>query len=243
MCIRDRFIHPIFRVSRNQSGQLEGMSNIDSDDVVIESFMQVHIDQIFDRDAEVKLEAEIKNVIEDVNLVCDDWEPMKAACLQASQQLRESNAENFDVAEACDFLEWLQRYHFTFTGYCELSQTSGQWHCDDSRSFGIFRHADSVDIARAYLSVEDIAHSSEQVLTVTKSVERAPVLWPKPMDVITFSRDAHNTAVRCVVTGFFTSRAVNSDLESIPLLRHKALTISVNSVSYTHLTLPTTPYV
>ncbi len=224
-----QFIHPIFRVVRDANGVLEGMSSSDSDDVAIESFMQVHVDQIFDRDAETALEQKIKSVIEDVNLVCDDWEPMKAACLEASQQLRKSDTNNFEIAEACDFIDWLQRYHFTFTGYCELTQANSQWVCVDNRSFGIFRHADSVEIARSYLSVEDIAHSSEQILTVTKSVERAPVLWPKPMDVITFNKNAGSKDVRCVVTGFFTSRAVNSDLDTIPLLRHKALTITANS--------------
>ena len=224
-----QFIHPIFRVIRDANGRLEGMSTNDSDDVAIESYMQVHIDQIFDQDSETALVQKIKSVIEDVNLVCDDWEPMKAASLEASQQLRNSDANDFDVAEACDFIEWLQRYHFTFTGYCELSQSGSQWQCLDNRSFGMFRHVDSVDIARSYLSVDDIAHSTEQVLTVTKSVERAPVLWPKPMDVITFKKDANNSDVRCVITGFFTSRAVNSDLDTIPILRHKALMISSNS--------------
>jgi glutamate dehydrogenase len=224
-----QFIHPIFRVIRDAQGRLQGMSQSDAEDVAIESFMQVHINQAFDQQSAEILEAIIRNVINDVNLVCDDWEPMKAACLEASQHLRESDTDDFEVAEACDFIEWLQRFHFTFTGYCELTASNDQWRCIDDRSFGIFRHTDAFDIARYYLSVDDIARSSEQVLTVTKSLERAPILWPKPMDVITFNRHAGNKDIRCVITGFFTSRAVNSDLDTIPILRHKALTISANS--------------
>jgi glutamate dehydrogenase len=221
----NQFIHPIFRVIRDTDGHLQGMSTSDTDDVAIESFMQVHIDQVFDPEAMAQLTAQINNVIEDVNLVCDDWEPMKAASLEASQQLRDSEPGNFDVAEACDFIEWLQRFHFTFTGYCELRHTEARWQCVDNRSFGIFRHTDSVDIASTYLPVEDLTNSTDQLLTVTKSLERAPVLWPRPMDVITFVVGD----TRCVITGFFTSRAVNSDLDTIPILRHKALMISANS--------------
>ena len=54
----------------------------DDTNAVVESFMQLHIDRILDESIFATLEEEIRRVIRYVNLVCDDWEPMKAACVR-----------------------------------------------------------------------------------------------------------------------------------------------------------------
>ena len=75
------------------------------------------------------------------------------------------------------------------------------------------------------IPAEELKRTDTEVLYATKSIENSPIMWPKPMDVITFKRvDANGNANGCcVITGFFTSRAESTDLDSIPLLRHKSL--------------------
>lgn len=226
-----QFIHPIFSVLRKANGQLDSMARHDANNAVTESFMQLHIDRIFDESVFKQLEKEISQVISFVNLVCDDWEPMKAACGIANEKLRASIENDFETAESCDFIDWLQRFHFTFTGYCEITGTKGKISVIDDSAYGVFRAEPAIDCLFKYIPSQELQQTANELLCVTKSIEKAPVMWPKPMDVITFRRvdDQGKPNGTCVVTGFFTSRAESTDLDSIPLLRHKSLNIVAKS--------------
>ena len=220
-----QLIHPIFSVLRKPDGRLDGMVSGDDTNAVVESFMQLHIDRILDESIFATLEEEIRRVIRYVNLVCDDWEPMKAACVSANEQLRNSVTGDFETAESCDFINWLQRFHFTFTGYCEVEDNSGSLHVIENSVYGIFRSGDPIEELYRCIPAEELKRTDTEVLYATKSIENSPIMWPKPMDVITFKRvDANGNANGCcVITGFLTSRAESTDLDSIPLLRHKSL--------------------
>ena len=227
----NQFIHPIFSVLRQPDGQLDSMVHSSTNHAVTESFMQLHIDRIFDESVFEQLEADIREVIRFVNLVCDDWEPMKAACSAANERLRHSVDGHFDTAESCDFIEWLQRYHFTFTGYCEVTESSGNITVLQDSAYGLLRAGSATDALFKYIPQQELTQTANELLLVTKSITKAPVMWPKPMDVITFRRidDQGKANGTCVVTGFFTSRAESTDIDSIPLLRHKSLNIVAKS--------------
>ncbi len=226
-----QFIHPIFWVTRTEDGLLDGMVGNDHQAAVAESFMQLHIDRQFDESALESLGLELKRVIADVNLVCDDWEPMKAACVAANQRLRRSKSGDFQTAESCDFIDWLQRFHFTFTGYCELAGQDGELQLVPDRLHGIFRVESPAQVLASCVPTAELSDRQGGILNFTKSVEKAPVIHSKFMDIISFPRIGDNNRVDgcCVVTGFFTSRAVSTDLDSIPLLRHKSINIVAKS--------------
>ena len=119
------FIHPIFHVARKKNGQLEGMVSESHKDAIAESFKQLHVDKQYGESSFDQIKQVISEAITNINLECDDWEPMKNACAAAVDRLRATNPNKFEIAEAADFIKWLQRYYFTFTGYAEL-QTSGK---------------------------------------------------------------------------------------------------------------------
>ena len=226
-----QFIHPIFSVVRKVDGTLDGLVGGDAAEATQESFMQLHIERIFDESLFSDIESDIRHVIADVNLVCDDWEPMKSASAATSQALRESVQDDFTIAESCDFIDWLQRFHFTFTGYAELEETKHGLSLVNGTELGIYRGTSAAEVLENSLPQNELQQTAEDVLYITKSVDRAPVIWPRPMDVLTYRRidSDGNTNGRCVICGFFTSRADSTDLDSIPILRHKLMNIIARS--------------
>ena len=222
----NEFFHPIFYVDRKKNGQLDGHVSEDHKNAVAESFMQLHINKLFDKTAFAKIKAAITKAVNNVNLVCDDWEPMKSACASAAARLRSANPGKFEIAEAADFVEWLQRYYFTFAGYCEL-KTSGKT-ARITEAHGIFRVDKPLATLNAYIHKDELINAKKSdVLSITKSATKAPVMWPFHMDVISFQRidSKGKESGRCVIAGFFTSRAAGADLENIPILRQKSFNI------------------
>ncbi len=217
------FIHPIFSVNRKKNGQLDGQVSETHKNAISESFMQLHIDRHYDEKSFRQLEAAIKESIANVNLVCDDWEPMKSASMQAVDRLRATNPNKFAIAEAADFIKWLQRHYFTFTGYCEITNTGKTSRVTEA--LGLFRVEKPMTALSKYINKDELLKAKKSdVLTVTKSLSKAPVMLPIHMDIITFQRidTKGKDSGRCVIAGFFTPRAAGSDLDSIPLLRHKS---------------------
>ncbi len=221
----NEFIHPIFWVARKKSGKLEGLVSEDHKGAIAESFMQLHIDRHFDESSFEQLKQAITSTIENVNLVCDDWEPMKDACAKAAGELRATDPESFEIAESTDFIAWLQRYYFTFTGYCEVKTSGKKLSVTDAH--GIFRVEKPLEKLDTFIPKAELLSTTGEVLTVTKSAQKAPLMRSVPMDMFTFTRvdKKGKECGRCVISGFFTSRAAGADLDSIPLLRHKSLNI------------------
>jgi len=155
----NKFIHPIFHVERNKSGQMQGPVSENHNNAVAESYMQLHIDRHHDDSMLEQLKTAITEAIDNVNLVCDDWEPMKSACATAVEKLRATNPKKFEIAEAADFITWLQRYYFTFTGYCELV-TSGKT-ARVTETHGIFRVAKPLATLNKYIHKDEILKSKK----------------------------------------------------------------------------------
>ncbi|MEM7257556.1 MAG: hypothetical protein AAF404_09230, partial [Pseudomonadota bacterium] len=226
-----QLIHPIFSVVRKSNGALDGLVARDGTGASQESFMQLHIDRLFDDAEFAQIESEILKAIADVNLVCDDWERMKDASSATGKALRSAVKEDFLTAESCDFIDWLQRFHFTFTGYCELTDDNGEYSMVSDSALGIFRSDTAQRTLASCLPGAELQQIADDLLYITKSADRAPVIWPRPMDVISYKRVDSNAKEngRCVICGFFTSRADNTDLDGIPILRHKLHNIVARS--------------
>jgi len=219
------FIHPIFPMVRTADGTLEGMISNKQSEAKRESFMQLHIDRHVDEGSFEQLEKALLETVENVNMVCDDWEPMKSACGDAAERLRSSAPDNFEIAESTDFIQWLQRYYFTFAGYCVVQKQGNKF--TTSESLGIFNSDNPLQSLSLYLPEDELQSTFADTLTITKSAIKAPLVRPVPMDIITFKhidREGQESG-RVVVAGFFTARAAAAELETVPLIRHKTFNI------------------
>ena len=225
-----QFIHPIIHVARDERGSMDQASSGERN-TQAESFMQIHLDRVANEQQQRLLQTEITRIIGDINLICDDWEAMKSASSQAAKRLQMSAIDDFATAESCDFIEWIQQFHFTFFGYCEIAEQDGKPSLVAGTGQGIFRSDNAFERLLKHIPVEELVSSDEDTFSYTKATHRSPLLRPSPMDIICLKRVDANGQIngKCVIAGFFTSRVASTNIESIPLLRHKALKIVARS--------------
>ncbi len=225
-----QFIHPIFHVVRDSSGAIEQTPE-SSRKSQAESFMQIHLDRVASEAQRQSLQSEITRIIDDINAICADWEPMKSSSSQAAIRLQMSAVDDFTTAESCDFIEWIQQFHFTFFGYCEIAEQDGKTALVAGTGQGIFRNDDAFARLLRHIPIEELTSNDDETFSYTKSTDRSPLLRPSPMDIISLKRVDGNGQVngKCIIAGFFTSRVASTNIESIPLLRHKALKIVARS--------------
>ena len=121
-------VHPQLVVSRNAMGVLQRVESRDvkgrtkggSLDNLAESWMTLSIDRESDEERRAALEAQVRNVLEDVRQAVEDWPRMRSKCLVLAAELEGSppvGIEEAEVASATRFLRWMADNHFTFLGY------------------------------------------------------------------------------------------------------------------------------
>lgn len=226
-----QIIHPVFHLVRNDTGTIEADQPESDDRSTAESFMQIHLDRRAGADDLASLETEIARIVDDINLICDDWEAMKSASSRAAKRLQMTAIDDFVIAESCDFIDWLQQVHFTFFGYCEVSHDKGKTQLVRNSGSGIFNKDNAFDRLLRYVPLEELGSDTAEAFSYTKSTAQSPLLRSSPMDIICFARVDKNGKVngKCVIAGFFTTRVTSTNIESIPILRHKALKIIARS--------------
>jgi glutamate dehydrogenase len=113
-------LHPIFKTRRDASGALLGVVGPGDrawSDGSQESYISVHVDAQPAQAAE-DLVASLSRILDEVRLVVEDWQPMRARLREAARALeaRPPNIPKAQLAEAVAFLTWLDDGHFTFLG-------------------------------------------------------------------------------------------------------------------------------
>src|SRR5437867_808378 len=116
-------LHPIFAARRDPSGRLELLADPDGG-TPRESFTHIAIPRSTDTAALARLEADIRDALEDVRLVTDDFAAMVARAQAVAAELdglgRSRSAQLATEATAvADFLRWLVDGAFVFLGYRE----------------------------------------------------------------------------------------------------------------------------
>src|SRR5206468_170429 len=121
-------LHPIFAARRDPSGRLELLADPEGG-TPRESFTHIAIPRSTDTAALARLEADIRDALEDVRLVTDDFAAMVARAQAVAAELdglgRSRSAQLATEATAvADFLRWLVDGAFVFLGYREYGLTT-----------------------------------------------------------------------------------------------------------------------
>lgn len=216
-------------LSRNESGLINDLQPEDGQKAVREDFGLIFIDQLLDNEERSALQAELNRVLEHVNAVVSDFQPMLAKVSTEIERLGElatSRAESEEVA----FLEWLRDGNFTFLGVSEFDLKKGK-----NSVVSKERSADRLGLMRLREPLSAVAlselspgfaqfHELDENLAFTKSTQRSIVHRGVYSDyVIVKRRDAKGRPIGEIrFLGLYTSRLYNLSIQQIPLVRRKA---------------------
>ncbi|NRB31776.1 MAG: NAD-glutamate dehydrogenase, partial [Rhizobiaceae bacterium] len=181
------------------------------------------------------IKSELKNVLQQVRLVTDDWRPMLLRVDEEMETFRTTPpplpAER--IAEAVQFLQWLTNNNFTFMGLREYSyignRKKGELKPVPGSALGILRDDDLSVMSRGGQPVQltqeirDFLFGGDPII-ITKANMRSIVHRRTHLDYVgikRFTRDG-KLAGELRIVGLFTSTAYTRSVMSIPILRHKA---------------------
>ena len=236
---RDRkihlLLHPVIRSVRDERGRrLEITNTLNAPaDAVVESYMHVEIDQETEDTELESIRASIENILREVRLAVTDWRAMRARMRENVAELETAKlpmpAE--EVAEARDFLKWLDEGNFIFLGHRRYTFNTRDGNdyleAQPETGLGILRdiRPESVSRGKQPLSGEFSAYARKKdLIIVTKANSRSVIHRPVPMDRIGVKRydEEGNLISEDRFLGLFTSAAYNRSIFDIPMLRLKA---------------------
>jgi glutamate dehydrogenase len=229
--------HPVVAMERDAKGNATSITPFTgkADAANLEAVMRFEVDQENDSKVIALIVSTLTNIISDVGLVVDDWQPMReklAAIIETFKGQKLPVAAE-DLAENIAFLRWVVNNHFTFIGYrsyslskdthtglCELTPQPGS-------GLGSFR--DDNCSARSLLPTTLSQYHSDlalmpDMLVMTKSTSRSTVHRPVNFDYLGLKRfdSKGNVIGEDRFFGLYSSAAYTARIDEIPLLRRKA---------------------
>ena len=231
-------LHTPVKVNRNDEGQVTEFVDLKKGEA---SFTQtvffIEIDRQSNTEQLEKLEQELANVLQDVSVAVDDWQPMQAKlaeCIAEAQKAKAQNKENRD--KSLEFLNWVANHNFTLMGYREYKVAEVQGDIEisgnDDTSLGLMKNRPSTSRLLSTLSEAGRAESlSDNILVLTKTDSKSNVHRPAYMDYIGIKRfDSKGKVVgEHRFIGLYGANFYNSSVNDIPLLRDKLNTIMEHS--------------
>jgi len=189
--------HPVVAVERDNKGKATNITPFTgkADSASLEAMMRFEIDQQTDASSVQEIIDTLTSVISDVNLVVDDWQPMRTKLVSIINTLETQKlpVTPEDLAENVAFLRWVADNHFTFIGYrsydlskdaktglCQLTPKAGS-------GLGSFR--DDNCSPHSLLPTTLSQHQSglalvPEMLVMTKSTSRSTVHRPVNFDYL-----------------------------------------------------------
>lgn len=231
-------VHPILPVVRGMSGRL--LSIGEDLDANRESFIHIHIARLPDAIAAAQLETRLDGLLTEVRAAVDDWPRMQALVKSVINVYRHTPPPlpPEAVAEAVEFLNWLNADNFTFLGLREYV-VGGDGKDDDLPSllsagagYGLLRDPAVRVLRRGRELVQVTPEITEflrqsEPLIVAKANVKARVHRHAYLDYIGIKR--YEPDGRLVgeirLLGLFTSSAYTRSTHSIPYLRRKVGTV------------------
>lgn len=217
--------HPMVQVTRTAAGKLTAVGEGE-----FESMMHLEIDRQSAADS-AKIEAAIRDVLDDVRGIVSDWDAMRHKMLTIADDVGSRRMPLSDAGrhEAQEFLRWAAADHFTFFGYREyVVEKQGKDEVLRSlpdSGLGLLR---GKEVGKARLLKTLAASKMPQsgavdALILTKSNSRSTVHRPGYMDyigVLSFDAKGKPSAEQRFL-GLFTSSAYNRRPWDIPLVRER----------------------
>ncbi|MCF6765430.1 NAD-glutamate dehydrogenase [Thiotrichales bacterium 19S3-7] len=222
------------KIERDKNGDMISLHDI-SEQVdtpyQFESLAFFEVDRQKEEDGSLEsLEEKINEALEHVDLVVDDFEPMRVKLTEALSGLSENcpDKQCEDFSEAIAFIEWLRDRHFIFLGYCDLDIVE-----KNKKTFEVVKNSQLglLKFGERYLSsnYHDFAKrlytgkNQLSILSIAKSDHQSPVHRTGHMDIIGVTR--YNEKGKPIgerrFLGLYTSIAYHSTPHSIPFLRQK----------------------
>lgn len=226
-------VHPIIDVVRGMSGRLLSLGS--DPDSSRESFIHVHLARLPDSIAAAQLESRLDGVLTEVRAAVDDWPRMQALVKSAINVYRHSPPPlpPEAVAEAVEFLNWLNADNFTFLGlreYAVGADATGEAELKllPGTGYGILRDPAVSVLRRGREMVQVTPEITEflrqaEPLIIAKANVKARVHRHAYLDYIGIKRyDASGKLMSELrLLGLFTSSAYTRSTHSIPYLRRK----------------------
>jgi len=209
------------------------------DDVKQESLMYLEIDRCANASELNVLSRELEQVLGEVRVAVEDFEPMKAKLHELLAGLDDSpyQVDSEEKDEIQTFLQWLVNNHFTFLGYEEFTVSSeedgGQLVYDQSSFLGLTR------LLRAGLTQEDLHIegyavnylNAPMLLSFAKAAHPSRVHRPAYPDYVSIRQiDASGKVIKeCRFMGLYTSSVYGESVRVIPYIRRKVAEVERRS--------------
>lgn len=221
------------KFKRNAEHQIiEVLSSEDTFDGPLEAFIYIEIDKESDPLHLDQLYTNIEKSLVDVRVAVEDWQAMRKKVEEAIEELEKAPPplEAAEIAEAKDFLRWINDDHFTFLG-CRDYELVGEGEekalkIVDGSGLGVLREDRADKKLRLFSSLPPAARQlamSSEALVISKTNTKSVIHRPAYTDYIgvkRFNKEGVLTGERRFI-GLYTSTAYHSNPRHIPYLRHK----------------------
>ncbi|MBF8746376.1 NAD-glutamate dehydrogenase [Pseudomonas putida] len=231
----------VLSVRRGAKGELLELlpKGTQGEGVQHESLMFLEIDRCANAAELQVLAREIEQVLAEVRVAVDDFEPMKAKLREVVAQVEQTafGPAQHEKDEVKAFLEWLLDNHFTFLGYEEFTvqadSAGGQMVYDPDSFLGLPRRL-RVGLTAEDLRIEDyaVAYLNEPLLlSFAKAALPSRVHRPAYPDYVSIRQlDAAGKVIKeCRFMGLYTSSVYGESVHSIPYIRVKVAEVERRS--------------
>ncbi|MCP4597110.1 NAD-glutamate dehydrogenase [Neptuniibacter sp.] len=223
----------VVNMKRDEKGNLIAVYSKDSraQNTHRESLVSVEVDRHTDENDLNNLRQSLINVLDDVHMVVEDFQPMLERCDEIAATFAKpiTGLAKGDVTEVHDFIDWLKN-HFTFLGYDEFklvnkkgkqtleavpgSQLGLLKFCDEHCRSALVNESDRD--AEGFVLIPDI-------LSFTKSNRKSQVHRPTYPDYISIKKYSKQGKLigECRFLGLYTSSVYIQSSRQIPVVRRK----------------------
>ena len=226
------FVHPVFVVERDLAGKLTNFKGARNVGGQRESFIHIHVDSLEDVARRAEIVEALNGILAEVRVCVEDWQPMLARIRAIIADLRTSPPPLAveEIAEAIQFLEWMEDDNFTLLGARDYVFTDSAEALEPAFETGLgLLHSRDMRLLRRWnetlIITPEIRAFLEQprLLVVTKATTRSRVHRRVYLDYIGVKRfDRSGKLVgECRFCGLFTSTAYTRPARGIPYLRRK----------------------
>ncbi|QSB04284.1 NAD-glutamate dehydrogenase [Natronoglycomyces albus] len=227
----DVFVHPVVSVQRDAEGKLL-RAPYSGEEAVVESWMHIEVQRLTDETLLSGLQQEILDVLGDVRVCVEDWQPMRTRALEIAARL-ESDAANppvpqKDLSDTVELLHWLADNNFTFLGYREYRLVEEG---DDTllkavegSALGLLRNAPNSGKSLSSMAPEAREQVyAKRLLMITKANGRSTVHRTTYMDYIGVKlfNDNGDVIGEQRFLGLFATAAYQASVKVLPVVKRK----------------------
>jgi glutamate dehydrogenase len=228
------YVYPVMRVERDEAGRLTEVGEAAGGPRV--SLVHCEIQRVAGQESRDRIAREIRERLEQVVAVTDDFQPMLEALAGTMEQVTAAgeivSERNGEQAEILEFLDWLKQGNFIFLGYREYDIADAQGEpglmVRPGSGLGILR----TEQRSAYVTAVPLAEMRPELvrrltqgplLIINKTNAESPIHRRARMDYVGVKKldDSGRIVGERRFLGLFSSKAYAESAEEIPILRRK----------------------